>query len=42
MLTPPKGDYLSVPLNPEGRKMADTWDPAQAATTAASRTEPPP
>ena len=32
MLTPPKGDYLSVPLNPEGRKTADTWDPAQAAS----------
>jgi hypothetical protein len=32
MLTPPKGDYMSVPLNPEGRKAADTWDPAQAAS----------
>ena len=32
MLTPPKGDYMSVPLNPEGRKTADTWDPAQAAS----------
>jgi hypothetical protein len=31
MLTPPKGDYTSVPLNPEGRKVADTWDPAKAA-----------
>src|SRR5580765_3359341 len=31
MVTPPKGDYSSVPLNPEGRKAADTWDPAQAA-----------
>ena len=25
MVTPPKGDYASVPLNPEGRKQADTW-----------------
>jgi hypothetical protein len=33
MLTPPKGDYTSVPLNPEGRKTADTWDPAQAASS---------
>jgi hypothetical protein len=28
MLTPPKGDYSSVPLNPEGRRVADQWDPA--------------
>ena len=27
MMTPPKGDYASVPLNPEGRKVADTWQP---------------
>jgi hypothetical protein len=26
MVTPPKGDYASVPLNPAGQKMADTWD----------------
>lgn len=26
MVTPPKGDYASVPLTDEGRKMADTWD----------------
>jgi hypothetical protein len=31
MLTPKKGDYSSVPLNPEGKKVADTWDPAKAA-----------
>ncbi|HEY7450713.1 MAG TPA: hypothetical protein VH702_21325 [Vicinamibacterales bacterium] len=31
MLTPPKGDYASVPLNLEGRKAADAWDPAKAA-----------
>ena len=28
MVTPPKGDYASVPLNDEGRKVADTWTPA--------------
>ena len=29
MLIPKKGDYTSVPINAEGRKVADTWDPAQ-------------
>ena len=29
MLTPAKGDYASVPLNADGRKVADAWDPAQ-------------
>lgn len=29
MVTPPKGDYASVPLNPAGRKVADTWDVSQ-------------
>jgi hypothetical protein len=33
MITPPKGDYASVPLNPAGRQVADRWDPA--ADTAA-------
>jgi hypothetical protein len=28
MVTPPKGDVASVPLNDEGRKVADAWDPA--------------
>jgi SH3-like domain-containing protein len=28
MVTPPKGDYASVPINEEGRKVADTWTPA--------------
>jgi len=28
MVTPPKGDYASVPLNDEGKKVADTWTPA--------------
>jgi hypothetical protein len=32
MLTPPKGDYASVPLNAEGRRVADTWAPAKAAS----------
>jgi hypothetical protein len=27
MMTPPKGDYSRVPLTPEGRKVADGWDP---------------
>ena len=26
---PNKGDYAGVPLNPEGRKIADGWDPAK-------------
>jgi hypothetical protein len=26
MRTPPKGDYTSVPLTPQGRKVADSWD----------------
>jgi hypothetical protein len=26
---PNKGDYAGVPLNAEGRKVADTWDPAK-------------
>lgn len=30
MVTPPKGDYASIPLNPTGIKKADTWDPARA------------
>jgi hypothetical protein len=29
MLVPDKGDYVKVPLNPEGRKVADSWDPAK-------------
>lgn len=28
MVTPPKGDVTSVPLNAEGRRMAEAWDPA--------------
>ena len=29
MVTPPKGDYASVPLSAEGRRVADTWDPSK-------------
>ena len=29
MITPPKGDYASVPLTPMGRQVADGWDPAK-------------
>jgi hypothetical protein len=31
MRTPPKGDTTSVPLNPEGRRVAGTWDPERDA-----------
>ncbi len=36
MMVPDKNDFQFVPLNPEGRKLADTWDPAkdQAAGVA--------
>jgi hypothetical protein len=29
MLTAPKGDYYSIPLTPEARRVADTWDAAK-------------
>jgi hypothetical protein len=29
MVTPLKGDFANIPLNPEGRKVALTWDPAK-------------
>jgi hypothetical protein len=29
MVTPPKGQFGSVPLSPEGRKVAESWDPAK-------------
>jgi hypothetical protein len=32
MVTPPKGNYSGVPLNADGRKLADTWDPAKDET----------
>jgi hypothetical protein len=31
MITPPKGDYASVPLNQLGRQIAERWDPAADA-----------
>ena len=27
MVTPPKGDYTSVPINAAGRQLADAWNP---------------
>src|SRR5690348_9226748 len=29
MVTPPKGQFGGVPLNPEGRRVANAWDPAK-------------
>ncbi len=29
MVVPDKGDYVQVPLNPEGRKIAGAWDPVK-------------
>jgi hypothetical protein len=29
MVTPPKGSFGGVPLNAEGRRVANTWDPAR-------------
>jgi hypothetical protein len=29
MVTPSKGDFASVPLNAEGAKLGETWDPAK-------------
>jgi hypothetical protein len=29
MVTPLKGDYASIPVNAEGRKAGETWDPAK-------------
>lgn len=29
MVTPARGDYQGVPMTPEARKIADTWDPAK-------------
>lgn len=33
MVTPPKGDYASVPLNAEARKVADGWNPTRDASS---------
>src|SRR5687768_8485471 len=29
MVTPRKGDFTSLPLNPEGRRVANAWDPSK-------------
>jgi hypothetical protein len=29
MVTPPKGDYISIPINAEAKKVGDAWDPAR-------------
>jgi hypothetical protein len=29
MLTPPKGSYPSIPLNAEGKRIANAWDPSK-------------
>ena len=29
MITPPKGDYASIPLSVEGKRVADLWNPAK-------------
>jgi len=36
MVTPPKGDYASVPLNAEARKVADAWNPTRDASSGES------
>jgi hypothetical protein len=33
MVTPPKGDVASVPVNDAGRKAAESWDPARDAAS---------
>ena len=33
MVTPAKGDFASIPLNAEGRKVGNTWDPAKDEST---------
>jgi hypothetical protein len=35
MATPPKGDYQSLPLNAEARKVADAWDAAKDEASGA-------
>jgi hypothetical protein len=35
MITPPKGDYASVPINNEGRRIADMWDPSKEGSCEA-------
>jgi hypothetical protein len=33
MMTPPKGDFGSIPLNDAGKKLANSWDPARDQAT---------
>src|SRR5687767_15964155 len=33
MVTPAKGDYQGIQMTPEGRKIADAWDPARDEAT---------
>ena len=33
MVVPDKGDYVTIPLNADGRKVADAWDPARDQAT---------
>jgi hypothetical protein len=35
MVTPPKGDFASLPLNEEGVKVGNEWDPAKDAAAGA-------
>jgi hypothetical protein len=37
MTTAPRGDYQGVPLSPEGRRLADAWDPAADSGDLACR-----
>jgi hypothetical protein len=37
MLTPAKGDFTSIPLNPNGRKVTEAWDPAKDDANPADR-----
>jgi len=37
MVTPPKGSFGGLPLNAEGRRVANTWDPAKEDTASACK-----
>src|SRR5215217_3774110 len=34
MVTPLKGDFAGVPINPIGRQVGETWDPARDEATS--------
>jgi hypothetical protein len=36
MVTPAKGDYAGVPITAEGKRVADTWDPAKDEASGAA------